>query len=136
MTLSLYIQCFAVALIGWALQTTLKMRALQLKARAANVIFKPVDYFKEDWLSITAAFLTIVLFLFFVSEFLNWQTWIISYVRIGFAFVGYTGSDIASRLFSVVNTRINAAIDYKTTISDTQTGTLDKPTPAVPIAKK
>lgn len=129
MTLSLYLQCFAVAVIGWALQTTLKMRSLQNKAKAANVVFKPIDYFKDDWLSITAAFLTIVLFLFFVSEFLNWQTWIISYVKIGFAFVGYTGSDIASRLFSVVNTRINAAIDYKTTISDTQTGTLDKPTP-------
>lgn len=130
MTLSLYLQCFVVAVIGWALQTTLKMRSLQVKAKAANVQFKPTDYFKDDWLSITAAFLTIVLFLLFVSEILDWQAWVISYVKIGFAFVGYTGSDIASRLFSVVNTRINAAIDYKTTISDTQTGTLDKPTPA------
>jgi hypothetical protein len=130
MTIQLYIICFVVAILGMALQTILKLRSIKTKAALANVSFNPLTYFKEDWLSIAASLITIILTLFFVSEILNWNALVINYVKIGFAFVGYTGSDIMSRLFSVVNARINSAIDYKTTIADTATGTLDKPTPA------
>jgi amino acid permease len=113
-----------------ALQTTLKLRAIQQKAKSNNIEFVPLNYFKDDWLSLTASLLTIILTLFFVSEILEWKSVVINYVKIGFAFVGYTGSDIMSRLFGVVNNKINSAIDYKTTIADQATGTTDKPTPA------
>lgn len=131
MTLGLYAKCFAVALIGCALQAVLKIKSIQDKARIANVEFRAATYFKEDWLSLLASLLTIILFLFFIGDILNWKPSVINYALIGFAFVGYTGSDIASRFFSVVNKRINAAIDYKTTEADRMAGTLDKPTPAV-----
>jgi len=136
MDLLLYFKCFAVALIGCSLQAALKIKSIQDKARKANIEFKPLNYFKDDWVSLTASMLTVVLFLFFVDAGLNWKPAIINYILVIFAFVGYTGSDIASRLFSVVNTRINAAIDYKTTIADTSTGNLDAPTPAAPIKKE
>jgi hypothetical protein len=42
--------------------------------------------------------------------------------------VGYTGSDIASRIFGVVNKKINSAIDYKTTVADQATGDTEAPT--------
>jgi uncharacterized membrane protein len=118
MTLSLYITCFFVALVGMALQTALKMKSLQDKARAANIEFKIRQYFSNDWLSIVASLLTIVMFLLFLDNILKWKPAVIDYVKIGFAFVGYTGSDIASRLFGVVNKKINDVIDVKTNIAD------------------
>ena len=118
MTPQLYIQCFAVALVGMALQTALKMKSLQDKSRAANIEFKAVQYFRQDWLSITASVLTIIMFLLFLDNILKWKPTVIDYVKIGFAFVGYTGSDIASRLFGVLNKKINNVIDTKTNISD------------------
>lgn len=129
MTYQLYLQLFAVALVGMALHTVLKMKSLHEKAKKANVEFKLGQYFKSDWLSITASLLTIIMFLFFIDSIVKWQPKAANYLRIGFAFVGYTGSDIASRLFSVVNRKINSAIDYKTTIADTQTGDTANPTP-------
>src|SRR5688572_3007530 len=111
MNLKLYIICFIVALVGMALQTLLKMKSLQDKSKAANVEFKPSQYFKEDWISITASILTIVMFLLFLDNILKWRADIVNYVKVGFAFVGYTGSDIASRLFGVLNKKINNVID-------------------------
>lgn len=101
-----------------ALQTALKMKSLQDKARAANVEFKIRQYFSNDWLSIVASILTIIMFLLFLDNIMKWKPVIVDYVKIGFAFIGYTGSDIASRLFSVVNKKINDVIDTKTNIAD------------------
>lgn len=118
MTPQLYITCFVVALLGMSLQTALKMKGLQDKANLANIEFKVSYYFKQDWLSITASILTIAMCLFFLTDILNWKPEVINYIKLGFAFVGYTGSDIASRLFGVVNKRINNVIDIKTNVSD------------------
>jgi len=126
----MYLQCFAVGLIGMLIHSLIKMKHIQEKARLNNIEFKPIEYFTKDWVSHSSSLLTVILFLFLVEEFTNFNPFVADYVKIGFAFVGYTGSDIASRLFSVVDKKINRAIDYKTTISDTKTGTLDKPTPA------
>ena|SRR6201986_2604583 len=118
MTLTLYATCFCIALVGMALQTVLKIKSLQDKAAAGNVQFKVSQYFSTDWLSITASLLTIILFILVMSEILKWQPAIVNYVKIGFAFVGWTGSDIASRLFSVVNTKINDIINTKSNTAD------------------
>jgi len=118
MSISLYLQCFVVALVGMALQTTLKIKGLQDKAVAANVQFKISDYFKKDWLSILAAILTIILFLLFVDNILKWRPGIVDYAKIGFAFVGWTGGDAASRLFGVVDKKINQIINDKSNQAD------------------
>jgi archaellum biogenesis protein FlaJ (TadC family) len=118
MTLILYLTCFFVALIGMALQVALKIKALNDKALAANICFKTTDFFKQDYWSLIASILTIVLFLFFLTDILKWQPAVINYVKIGFAFIGYTGSDIASRLFSVVNGKINDVINAKSNTAD------------------
>lgn len=129
MTTELYIKCGVVGLLGMILQIIFKSIAVQKKANLANVQYKFWEIFSADWLSHLASIVTIVLFMFLIDEFTNISAKVMDYLKIGFAFVGYTGSDIASRLFSVVNNRVNAAIDFKTTISDTQTGTLNAPTP-------
>jgi hypothetical protein len=118
MTLHLYVACFAIALIGMALHMALKMKSLQDKARAANVVFKARQYFHDDWLSILGSLLTIFMFLLFIDNVLKWKPALIDFVKIFFAFVGYTGSDIASRLFGVLNTKINSVIDQKANALD------------------
>lgn len=118
MQFKLYLICFIVALVGMALQTVLKMKSLQDKSRVANIEFKPSQYFQQDWLSILASVLTIIMFLLFLDNILKWRPDIVNYIKIGFAFVGYTGSDIASKLFGVLDKKINNVIDTKTNISD------------------
>ncbi len=130
MHLTDYIQCFAVGLLGMILQALLKIKSIQDKAKKANVQFSAKEYLMEDWVSHMASFVTLSMCLFFVDEFTNFYAKASDYMKIGFAFVGYTGSDIMSRIFSVVNKRINRAIDFKTTIADEASGTSDKPTPA------
>lgn len=128
--MDIYIQCFVVAFLGMCLQALLKIRSIQEKARKANVKFHAKEYLLEDWVSHCASIVTTVMCLFFIDEFTNFYARATDYMKIGFAFVGYTGSDIMSRIFSVVNKRINNAIDYKTTIADTASGTTENPTPA------
>lgn len=129
MDFTLYLNCFLVALIGMVLQALLKIKSIQEKATKANIKFSAKDYLIDDWVSHLASFVTIIMFLFFIDELSGISPKIVNYLKIGFAFVGYTGSDIASRLFSVVNKRINNVIDQKTTISDITTGTTT-PTPS------
>jgi hypothetical protein len=118
MDIQLYIICFVVGLLGMALQTVLKLRSLQGKAKSANVEFKAGQYFKEDKLSIAASVITLLIALFVIDEIVGENEKIMEYLKIGFAFIGYTGSDIASRVFGVISQKINKTIDYKTDVAD------------------
>src|ERR1700752_174560 len=102
MSITLYLECFLIALVGMALQTILKIKSIQQKAIAANIKFSIADYFKQDWGSILASLLKIILFLLILDNILKWQPGVVDYLKIGFAFVGWTGSDLANRLFSVI----------------------------------
>jgi len=137
MTLALYGQCFAVGIVGLAIQVAMKIQAFQKTAALANLKldeksakFKWTDYFTKDWLSVVIAFLTLVLYLFVLGEIIGFAPAAGNFIMIGAAFVGYTGGSLASRLFSVIDKRFNDAIDYKTTQADEKNGTADSPTPA------
>lgn len=130
-----YAILFFIGFLGMILQALLKIKSIQGKARSANIKFSAREYFLEDWVSHCASLVTLIMFLFFVDEMITFNKIVGDYLKFGFAFVGYTGSDIMSRIFSVVNKRINTAIDYKTTIADEATGNLYSPTPAAPIKK-
>lgn len=130
MTLSLYLTCFGIAILGLVFSMLLSMRSIMIKSKLANVIFKPSSYFQDEWISILISLVVIGIFLSLLPWALDWKPESIKFVRPIFATVGYMGSDIILKFFSVVNSRINSAIDYKTTISDKATGTLDAPTPA------
>lgn len=133
MTIHDYGILFLIGFLGMILQALLKIKSIQEKARKANIVFSPKEYLIEDWVSHSASLVTLIMFLFFIDEITHFNAIAANYLKFGFAFVGYTGSDIMSRIFSVVNRRINTAIDYKTTIADQSTGNLDSPTPAAPI---
>src|SRR6516165_307846 len=130
MSLQFLFQCIAVGLLGTILSTLSVIYNLAKKAKLANIQFVPSDYFKSDWYAPVISIVSIMLAAFFLPYIP--KTVPLYIIVILFATIGYTGNDLVSRFFSTVNSRINAAIDYKTTISDTQTGTLDKPPPAAP----
>lgn len=129
MTLIEYVTLFFIAFLGMLLQMLLKAKSIQDKAKKANLQFSFREYFLDDWLSHGISIITITMFLFFISEAVTFSAIVADYLKIGFAFVGYSSADIASRIFSVVNKRVNSAIDYKTTQADQANGTADKPTP-------
>jgi len=124
-----YAILFFIAFLGMLLQMLLKAKSIQDKAKKANLEFSFKEYFLDDWLSHSVSLVTIIMFMFFITEAINFNALVAKYLKIGFAFVGYSSSDIASRIFSVVNKRVNNAIDYKTTQADEANGTVGKPTP-------
>lgn len=138
--MGLYLNCFFISLIGLGLSVLAVIFNLKKKAKLANIFFDLKLYWKSDlWIQVAGTMLTCGLFLMLLNPFLKQYPQFadnVFVILIFFSAVGYFGSDIASRLFSVVNTRINTAIDYKTTQADTANGTLDAPTPAMkPIDK-
>lgn len=129
MPLILYIKCFILGILGMTISTLLILNSLSKKAKAANVIFKPTTYFNDDKFLIIGNFLWILVVMMLLDFIAGWKPDWEKFFLPGFFLMGWVGCDLASRLVSVANKRINSAIDYKTTISDTQTGTLDNPTP-------
>ena len=124
-----YITLAIISLLGMGLQMLLKARSIQEKARKANVVFSFKEYLFDDRISHGVSLITIALFMFFITEAINFNPIVADYLKLGFGFIGYSSADIASRIFSVVNKRVNNAIDYKTTQADEANGTADKPTP-------
>lgn len=129
MTIPVYEVIIAGA-IGLILQMLLKARSLQIKAKLANVQFKFMEYFSGDILSHVISVMAIALYVMLVrGRLTNVQPNLYEIVLAFSATVGYSGADIVSRFFSFTNNKINAAIDHKTNISDSTTGTLNAPTP-------
>ncbi len=118
MTIAMYLWCFVAGLLGMALQVFLKLKSLADKSRVGNVSFNPGDYFRKDWLSLGASVTTILIALVVTDELIGFNELVLQYIRLGFAFVGYTGADIASRVFGVMSNQINKVIDYKTDVAD------------------
>lgn len=133
--MGLYLQCFFISLLGLALSVILVLKSLTTKAKLANVEFNWKLFWKTDMVfSVIGTLLTVGIALMLLGPFLKDYPKFANntlMILVIFSALGYLGSDVASRFFSVVNSRINSAIDYKTTQADTANGTLDKPTPAV-----
>lgn len=129
MNLTTYVECFFVALLGMAISTLLILNSLKRKAKKANLEFSIKTYFKDEVFVMAANFLWIIVAMLCINWLTNWKPEWKNFIVPGFFFIGYLGSDVASRLASVANARLNKAIDYKTSIADEATGTLDKPTP-------
>ena len=134
--ISFYFQCVAVGVLGILVHSFAKINALRKKSLQNNVAFKAVDYLIEDWVSHTLSFITLLLSVFFIEDFIKYHSKgvdatgfdMLFWIKFSFAFIGYAGNDIASRLFGAVNARINNVIDRKTTIADQVEG-VTEPTP-------
>ena len=127
-----YAQYLFCGILGLAISTVLILRSLSQKSKAASTEFSVKMYFKLDWFTPVGSILTIVLGLMMVDVTLKWNPALINWLKPLFATFGYFGSDLSSRLFSVMNGYINKAVDYKTDIADKVNGTLGTRTPILP----
>lgn len=133
--MNFYLTCFLMGIVGVALSTLTVLQSLTKKAKIANVIFNWKLFFSADiFIQLIGSLVTVGGALLLVGPFIKQFPQFADKdfaIMVVFATIGYLGSDIASRLFSVVNNRINGAIDYKTNQADEANGTLGIPTPAV-----
>ena len=104
--------------LGVLLQVILKIKSLKVRADAANMKFVFGKYLEDDWPAILASFITVGLFIFFIPDIIKIKPDALDFGRIGFAFVGYTGSSIIQMLFSATSKKILNIIDLKTNIAD------------------
>jgi len=131
-----YVYCGILALLGLLFAVLLQLKAQSDKAKLANLIVPTFGSFiKDEYVTMLLSVVTIVIALFLIPSVLDWKPDSMPYIRPAFLPVGYMGSDILLKLFGVVNKRLNAAIDVKTTEGDKATGNLGAPTPALPPQK-
>lgn len=113
-----YLECFAVALIGFFIHLLLKYNSLKKKATVGNADFTLKSFVKDDWPAVVAGLLFIFLCLLVLDEVLHLTPSVINKIKMLFAIVGYFNSDLAMRLFSAANKKINETINHKTDIAD------------------
>lgn len=133
MNTTFYLSCFVMGTFGLIISTAMIMRSLSKKAKLSNVIYKPSCYFKDDWFIFIITYGVIgsmLIAMAYVPGTILKNDWALLITLGLFSLVGYNANDIASRFYSVANQKLNNAIDYKTTIADQSTGTLENPTPA------
>lgn len=132
MNLTDYLYCGAIALLGLLISVLFQLKSQSDKAKLANLIVPTFQSFiKDEWITIALSLTTIVIGLFLIPVIAGWKPSYIPYIRPAFLPIGYMGTDILLKLFGVVNKRLNAAIDVKTTEGDKATGNLAAPTPAL-----
>lgn len=113
-------------ILGVLLQVTLNVKSLKKNASAANMQFIFKKYLNDDWPTIIGSFITIFLFALFLPEIVSIKPEALNFARIGFAFIGFTGSSVIQMLFSATSKKILSIIDLKTNIAD---GTVPPVTP-------
>lgn len=112
--------------IGVLIQVLLKIKDLKAHATAANMQFVFKKYLKDDWPTILLSFVSVGAFAIFLPEIIALKPDVLKFARIGFAFIGFTGSSVIQMLFSATSKKILSIIDLKTNIAD---GTVPPITP-------
>lgn len=104
--------------IGVLLQILLKIKDLKDKAAAANMQFVFKKYLRADWPTIAGSFATVILFALILPEIVAIKPEALKFARIGFAFIGFTGSSVIQMFFSATSKKIMAIIDIKSNLAD------------------
>lgn len=137
-----YFACFAVGLLGTAIGVLVIIKGIAAKAASGNIQFSYAGYFKSDWFTPALSILLIGVALIFLYYAQSAESHYIKYVSdqilvlAFFLLIGLAPNFVINTFLGVATKRINAAIDYKTNIADTQTGNMGSPTPAAPVEKK
>lgn len=123
MTLSLYLQCVGMFLIGQGLTfffvTTPMLRALY---KRASEDFSMNKYWKDDYNKVIGVQLLGALFILGLDQIIQWKPWVLDGIKWWFAGLGVVGDLIGSRL-STYRKSIMDVIDKKTNIADAATKT-------------
>jgi hypothetical protein len=129
MTPQLYIQCFLVGVLGWAIAAIRKIASMQQTAKKTNIEFSPGEYFKTDWAAIATTFAVIAVMLLTLDQVLHINPKWVDYSKIVFLPTGYMGAEIIGTAMGQLKKKINAAIEYKARQTDEANNTTNAPTP-------
>jgi hypothetical protein len=123
MTVSLYIQCVAMYILGQALHLfVIKIPAVRKRDRAANIEFSFSDYWKQEWNIIIGNQVLGAVFIIGLDQLVDWKPLILDVVKWFFAAVGAIGSVTIMSKFSTYEKKVLNIIDEKTNLSDRITG--------------
>lgn len=115
MTLSLYLQCGAMYIIGQLLHLfVFKIPASKKRAAAGNVKFSFKEYWESDWHLIIGNQLLGIMILIGLDQLAHFRPAIMEYVKWFFAAVGYMGSSAILSKFSQYEKALQSVIDIKT----------------------
>jgi len=116
---NVYLDLFIGGLLGQLFHVlVIKLPALKKRATDANTTFNPAQYFKDDWLALTASLVTILICIFLFDEITGAYPSIVKYAKFFFIFVGYTGSSVLLGALSRADKKIQKVVDTKTNIAD------------------
>jgi hypothetical protein len=132
--MNIYLACTLVGILAMFLTQIIVVGKQMQKYKLANLkwewkVYWGSDFFVQVAGTIVTMGIGLILLTFFLQQYPKVKD-LPFFVASFFAFVGYTGTDSATKFFSAINNRYNSAVDYKTTEYDKSTGNLDSPTPA------
>ncbi len=109
---------FIAGVLGVSLQTLLKISSLKMRAKNANHVFSIKGYFADDYPTILASVVSVLILIVCIDELLGVRPALAEYIKWLFVFVGFTGSSLIQSVMSVTNKKIMAIIDVKSNIAD------------------
>jgi len=116
---NVYLDLFIGGILGQLLHVlVLKLPAVKKRAENANMQFNALQYFKDDWLGLSASIISILICIFVFDEITGAYPSIVKYAKFFFIFVGYTGSSFLLGIFSRAEKKIQTVVDVKTNIAD------------------
>lgn len=122
MPLSQTFICLLTGILGIMLHLfVVKIPSALERSKVANVNAGIIDYLEHDWIGIAASFIAVIIGVVCIDEFLKWQPAAQSYLKIGFAFYGFTGSSLLLAVFGKFSKYLNGIVDVKTDIADDKT---------------
>jgi uncharacterized membrane protein len=96
----------------------IKYPDLKKRAAAANSSLTLKSFLSDDWGSMMASFVTVIIGILIVDELLYIKPEMVNYIKFFFATVGYMGSSVLQLVFGIANKKILNIIDTKTNIAD------------------
>lgn len=115
----LTLMCLAMFLLGQALQLFwIKIPALKKRSNVANYKFSFKEYWSSDWNLIIGTFIICAMAIIGLDEILTFRPDIMSYLKWGFAFIGFFAQSVVLAKLSKYDIKINGIINEKTDIAD------------------
>lgn len=116
----IHIICFIAGLLGIIIHILVKIKSLQVKAKAGNAPFSLREYFSNDLVAIILSNVVVIASVFALGDqgVQNYDHWYANWPRLIFIAIGYSANDLATRFFGATSAKINKIIDIKTNIAD------------------
>jgi hypothetical protein len=119
MTFETYLWCFLAGLLGLLFHLfAIKIPSVKTSSKVANLPFSYRQYFQDDLAGILGSLLAVLVFLIVLDELVAIKPIILPFLKIGFVFVGISGSAILIKILGRAQKKINDVIDEKTDKAD------------------